>query len=288
MQACSSIIPTRPRTLVLLCNPRFPSNIGGVMRSCALLGADGLIIASEEESKLRPQAERVGMVKRCEYALKMKWISPNGVTTTAFGEYGGITTLLSRLKRRMDVRENKNGSSFLVDEAHLSQMEVGPDSGKGNSNSYHITAIEKEIPGFVQETRQSQKNMQETRLPETQTEAQTPRPFDDSCVTITAPRPWCDKNLPPLQARAFQPIDSLQQHGSHCFVFGAEDTGVPEEVLETCDSFAHIPQAREPHSSLNVAHTVSICLYERARWLRDSRAGVFGLREQNEEEGCIV
>ncbi len=259
------------------------------MRSCALLGADGLIIASDEESKLRPQAERVGMVKRCEYALKMKWISPNGVTKAAFGEYGGITTLLSRLKRRIEERENKNRR--LVEDTRYSQIEVGKvDGGKGNnSNCYHITAIEKEIPGFVQETRQSQKNMQESKLPPgpgPETEAQTSRAFDSSCATInmaskiTARRPWCDKNLAPLQARTFQPIDSLQQHASHCFVFGAEDTGVPEEVLETCDSFAHIPQAREPHSSLNVAHTVSICLYERSRWLRD-----IGLHERDMEAG---
>ncbi|CAJ1336996.1 unnamed protein product [Effrenium voratum] len=50
------------------------------------------------------------------------------------------------------------------------------------------------------------------------------------------------------------------------FLFGAEDTGVPLELMKACDDFVSIPTLGK--GSLNVSHAVALVLYERGRQIR--------------------
>ena len=59
------------------------------------------------------------------------------------------------------------------------------------------------------------------------------------------------------------PLHELPLDGRVVFVLGAERTGLPEEILATCDEVASIPQAPAAES-LNVAMAGTVALYERA------------------------
>ena len=74
--------------------------------------------------------------------------------------------------------------------------------------------------------------------------------FDD------APRPWV--GLVPSGGRELADADGAT------FVLGAERDGLPDDVLERCDTRATIPLA-DGAESLNVAAAGAIALYERAR-----------------------
>jgi RNA methyltransferase, TrmH family len=77
--------------------------------------------------------------------------------------------------------------------------------------------------------------------------------FDD------APRPWVA-----LIAHGGTALSQLLEPGPGSFVLGAEREGLPEDVLERCDTRATIALA--PHAeSLNVALAGAIALYEAAR-----------------------
>lgn len=67
------------RFLVLLYRPKFASNVGTIIRSCSLLGASGLIVASDKPPAFRQRAEKVGMLTRHQYVLETKWIQPDAV-----------------------------------------------------------------------------------------------------------------------------------------------------------------------------------------------------------------
>ncbi len=56
------------------------------------------------------------------------------------------------------------------------------------------------------------------------------------------------------------------------FVLGAERTGLPKTLLESCDEVAHVPLAPGGAESLNVAMTATLCLYESAA--RGARASL--------------
>jgi len=71
--------------------------------------------------------------------------------------------------------------------------------------------------------------------------------FDD------APRPW--RALVP---RVGEPISARVAHGT--FVFGAERDGLPNELVERCDSVVSIPIA-DGAESLNVSTAAAIALY---------------------------
>lgn len=54
--------------------------------------------------------------------------------------------------------------------------------------------------------------------------------------------------------------------GKVAFVFGREDSGLPNEALDRCDVLVHIP-TNPDYSSLNLAQAVLICVWECAREL---------------------
>jgi TrmH family RNA methyltransferase len=61
--------------------------------------------------------------------------------------------------------------------------------------------------------------------------------------------------------RGGTPLAGLELPDPVTFVLGAEREGLPEDVLETCEATATIPQA-ESSESLNVAVAGAIALYE--------------------------
>jgi TrmH family RNA methyltransferase len=67
-----------------------------------------------------------------------------------------------------------------------------------------------------------------------------------------------------LVARGGSPLDELPLSGPTTFVLGAERTGLPEDVLASCEERATIPLATGA-DSLNVAVAGAIALYELAR-----------------------
>jgi RNA methyltransferase, TrmH family len=59
-------------------------------------------------------------------------------------------------------------------------------------------------------------------------------------------------------------LRELPLSGAPMFVLGAERTGLPAEIVDSCDAVAHVPVGGA--GSLNVAMTATLCLYEyRAR-----------------------
>jgi TrmH family RNA methyltransferase len=67
-----------------------------------------------------------------------------------------------------------------------------------------------------------------------------------------------------LVAREGEPLDALS--GEVTFVVGAEREGLPDDVVASCDSVAHIPIARA--DSLNAAMAATVALYELTRITR--------------------
>jgi RNA methyltransferase, TrmH family len=60
------------------------------------------------------------------------------------------------------------------------------------------------------------------------------------------------------------PLRELDLGAPTLFVLGAERTGLPEELVRSCDEVAHVPLAAGAAESLNVAMTATLCLYESA------------------------
>jgi len=67
-----------------------------------------------------------------------------------------------------------------------------------------------------------------------------------------------------LVSRGGTPLPELDLGDEVTFVLGAEREGLPDELLQTCDAIATIPQA-EHADSLNVAAAGAIALYEARR-----------------------
>jgi len=61
------------------------------------------------------------------------------------------------------------------------------------------------------------------------------------------------------------------QHSHVLHIFGAEDVGVPPDILEISDEVVSIPTVHQ--GSLNVSHAVALVLHERARQLRSASRG---------------
>jgi len=74
-----------------------------------------------------------------------------------------------------------------------------------------------------------------------------------------APRPWIA-----LVARGGTDLSQVLDFGHGSFVLGAEREGLPEDVLERCDTRATIPLA-PASESLNVAAAGAIALYQARR-----------------------
>jgi TrmH family RNA methyltransferase len=74
-----------------------------------------------------------------------------------------------------------------------------------------------------------------------------------------------------LVPKAGSPLRELDLAKPVLFVLGAERTGLPESVLESCAEVAHVPLAPGGAESLNVAMTATLCLYESAHKLSPSR-----------------
>ncbi|HZQ64391.1 MAG TPA: RNA methyltransferase [Gaiellaceae bacterium] len=64
-----------------------------------------------------------------------------------------------------------------------------------------------------------------------------------------------------LVAALGRPLDELELGEGTVFVLGAERSGLPDEVVRTCDALATIP-TEDASESLNVAVAGSIALYE--------------------------
>ncbi len=64
-----------------------------------------------------------------------------------------------------------------------------------------------------------------------------------------------------LVAAGGRPLDELELAEGTVFVLGAERTGLPDELVRTCDALATIP-TEDASESLNVAVAGSIALYE--------------------------
>lgn len=67
-----------------------------------------------------------------------------------------------------------------------------------------------------------------------------------------------------LVARGGVPLDQLQVKQPVTLVLGAERQGLPQDLVQSCEEQATIPQAH-PAESLNVAMAGAIALYELAR-----------------------
>lgn len=64
-------------------------------------------------------------------------------------------------------------------------------------------------------------------------------------------------------------VDLFQNPDSKiAFVFGREDSGLTKEEINLCDLQVLIPSS-EDYSSLNLSHSVAICLYSYSRCLND-------------------
>jgi RNA methyltransferase, TrmH family len=74
-----------------------------------------------------------------------------------------------------------------------------------------------------------------------------------------------------LAPRAGQPLARLEPQPKTIYCLGAERDGLPAELAERCDEIAHVPLREGGAESLNVAMTVTLCLYEAAAHiLRDA------------------
>ena len=67
-----------------------------------------------------------------------------------------------------------------------------------------------------------------------------------------------------LSPRAGKMLGELELGSPSLFCLGSERHGLPEEIMLASDRVAHVPQLSGSVSSLNVAMTATICLYESA------------------------
>jgi RNA methyltransferase, TrmH family len=60
------------------------------------------------------------------------------------------------------------------------------------------------------------------------------------------------------------PLRDLDLDPATVFVLGAERSGLPANLVDSCDDVAHVPLVEDTAESLNVAMTATLCLYESA------------------------
>lgn len=68
-----------------------------------------------------------------------------------------------------------------------------------------------------------------------------------------------------------KPIDEAVMPEKTVFVYGEENMGLSNELIQACDEMIYIPQFGTPRS-LNIAQAASICMYEYARQNKEAYA----------------
>lgn len=75
--------------------------------------------------------------------------------------------------------------------------------------------------------------------------------------------------------------------GKIAFVFGREDSGLPNDALDRCDVLVHIP-TNPDYSSLNLAQAVLICTWECSRELNTSAQTPVDVATRGQVERMLV